>query len=282
MGRLVRDIRRKIVDDAVLEQAFAVALARIEKLLYQRPGDDDRLYALHTPEVECIGKGKARTRYEFGIKTSIAVTNACANAGQFIVGAMTRPGNPYDGHTLDAQLSQTERITGVKVLRAYVDRGYREHGVDPQRTEVYVAHTRGIVSPTIKRELRRRNAIEPVIGHLKSDGLLERNHLKGPEGDATNAILAAAGHNLRLLIAWWSVFARCHLPSIGLAATGTSRGDGARVSLKLKIIHHADECRAAVTFPITRAILISRRHAGLSFRADQTILNGKTSPTRHL
>lgn len=106
------------------------------------------------------------------------------------------------GHTLEGQIKQTERITGVTVRRAYVDCGYRGHGVDPRRAEVRLAHTGGIVSPTIRRELRRRNAIEPVFGHLKSDGLLERNHLKGAEGDAVNAILVAAGYNLRLLIAW--------------------------------------------------------------------------------
>ena len=206
LGRLARDIARRIAGNDMLEQIFAVALSRIARLLGQKPGDKnlkgDRLYALHAPEVECIGKGKARTRYEFGVKTSIAVTNARAGAGQFVVGAMALPGNPYDGHSLTNQISQTERITGVRVNRAYVDRGYRGHGVEPDRTEVYISHTRGIVSPTIRSELRRRNAIEPVIGHLKSDGLLERNHLKGPEGDAINAILVAAGHNLRLIIAW--------------------------------------------------------------------------------
>lgn len=115
---------------------------------------------------------------------------------------MSLPGNPFDGHTLEAQIDQTERITGVRVQRAYVDRGYRGHGVDAERAEVYISGTRGIVSPTIKRELKRRSSIEPVIGHLKSDGLLERNRLKGAKGDAINAILVAAGHNLRLLIAW--------------------------------------------------------------------------------
>ena len=85
--------------------------------------------------------------------------------------------------------------------RAYVDRGYRGHKLDGP-PQVFVSHTRGIVSPTIRRELRRRNAIEPVIGHLKSDGLVERNRLLGAHGDAINAILAAAGHNLRLLVAW--------------------------------------------------------------------------------
>ena len=111
------------------------------------------------------------------------------------------PGSPYDGHTLTGQITQVERLTGVVVERAYVDRGYRGHR-HQGKAQVYIAHSRGIASPTIKRELRRRNAIEPIIGHTKSDGLLERNHLAGATGDAINAILVAAGHNMRLLIAW--------------------------------------------------------------------------------
>jgi IS5 family transposase len=117
------------------------------------------------------------------------------------------PGNPFDGHTLTGQIAQVERITGVTVRRADVDRGYRGHG-HKGAAEVYVSHMRGITSPTIKRELRRRNAIEAVIGHTKADGLLERNHLKGAAGDAINAILVAAGHNMRLLLAWFAAFLR--------------------------------------------------------------------------
>lgn len=150
---------------------------------------------------EHVEGGKARTRYEFGVKTSIAVTNARTAGGQFIIGMQALPGSPYDGHTLTGQIDQIERLTGIAVERAYVDRGYRGHR-HGGKAKVYIAHTRGITSPTIKRELRRRNAIEPIIGHTKSDGLLERNHLAGATGDAINAILVAAGHNLRLLIAW--------------------------------------------------------------------------------
>ena len=201
LGRLERDIGRKIAGDAALEAAFATARARIARLLAQRPEDPNKIYALHAPEVECIAKGKARIRYEFGVKLSLAVTNARAEGGQFVLGVRTLPGNPYDGHTLGAQIEQVERLTGHPVKRAYVDRGYRGHQLDGP-TQVFVSHTRGIVSPTIRRELRRRNAIEPVIGHLKSDGLVERNRLLGAHGDAINAILAAAGHNLRLLVAW--------------------------------------------------------------------------------
>jgi len=135
------------------------------------------------------------------------VTNARTAGGQFIVGMQTLPGSPYDGHTLSGQIEQVERLTGVAVERAYVDRGYRGHRHNG-KAKVYIAHTRGIASPTIRRELRRRNAIEPIIGHTKSDGLLERNHLAGAAGDAVNAILVAAGHNMRLLVAWLAALLR--------------------------------------------------------------------------
>jgi IS5 family transposase len=108
---------------------------------------------------------------------------------------------------MTGQIEQVERLTGVSVERAYVDRGYKGHK-HSGTAEVYIAHIRGIASPTIKRELRRRNAIEPIIGHNKSDGLLERNHLAGATGDAINAILVAAGHNLRLLVAWLNALLR--------------------------------------------------------------------------
>jgi transposase, IS5 family len=178
------------------------SLWRWSRLLRQRREDRgrDKLYCLHAPEVECIGKGKAHARFEFGVKVSIATTNAAAPGGQFVLGARALPGNPYDGHTLAEQIAQIERTTGSGIERAYVDRGYRGHDAD--RTRVVLAGQKRGLSPTIRRERRRRNAIEPVIGHMKSDGLLGRNFLLGTEGDAANVILAAAGHNMRLLRAW--------------------------------------------------------------------------------
>ena len=119
--------------------------------------------------------------------------------GEFAHDALTR--DRRIGHTLTGQIEQVERLTGIAVERAYVDRGYRGHK-HSGNAEVYIAHSRGITSPTIKRELKRRNAVEPIIGHTKSDGLLERNHLAGATGGAINALLVAAGHNLRLLVAW--------------------------------------------------------------------------------
>ena len=211
LGRLTRDVGRKIEalgeDGADIAKAFAETLELAEKVRTQQAKDKNKVYALHAPEVECIAKGKARTRYEFGVKTTIAVTNARARGGQFILGMHALPGNPFDGHTLTGQIAQVERITGIEAARAYVDRGYKGHG-HKGRADVYISHTRGITSPTIKRELRRRNAIEPIIGHTKADGLIERNHLKGAAGDTINAILVAAGHNLRLLIAWFAALLR--------------------------------------------------------------------------
>ena len=203
LGRLARDITRKITDAADAVRAdFATPLERIAQLLRQRRDDRgrDKIHALHAPEVECIGKGKARTRFEFGCKVSLATTNRTAPGGQFVIGARSLPGNPFDGHTLAAQIAQAERTTGVPVERAYVDRGYRGHDADKQR--VFVSGQKRGVTPTIRREIRRRAGIEPVIGHLKSDGHLGRNFLAGASGDAINLVLAAAGHNLRLLRAW--------------------------------------------------------------------------------
>lgn len=197
LGRLFRGIGRKTAGDAETKAILAGPLGLIARLLRQRRDDRgrDKLYSLHAPGVECIGKGKAQ--YEFGCKVSLATTNAVAPGGQFVLGARALPGNPYDGHTLAAQITQTERVTGVGIERAYVDRGHRGHDAD--RTRVFVSGQKRGVTPTIRRERRRRNAIEPVIGHLKSDGLLGRNFPLGAEGDAANLILAAAGHNMRLL-----------------------------------------------------------------------------------
>jgi IS5 family transposase len=128
-GRLVRDIERKIEGQPDLQHACEPRLARVRRFLAQKPDDKNKIYALHAPEVECIAKGKARTRYELGVKVSIAVANARADGGQFVLGIQALPWLPYDSHTLKDQIAQVERLTGVRVTRAYVDKGYRGHGL---------------------------------------------------------------------------------------------------------------------------------------------------------
>src|SRR5438094_644154 len=165
------------------------------------PTDGWKLYSFHAPEVECIGKGKASAPYEFGVKASVVTTNARAPGGQFVLHARALPGNPYDGHTLGAVIEATERLTGRAIERAYVDKGYRGHHTPNPRRVFMSGQKRGVFG-RIKRELRRRSAIEAVIGHMKAEGHLGRCYLKGRAGDAANVILSAVGYNLRLVLAW--------------------------------------------------------------------------------
>src|SRR5436309_847296 len=132
---------------------------------------------------------------------SIVTTNARAPGGQFVLHAKALPGNPGDGHTLGAVIEATERLTGCEIERAYVDKGYRGHDTANPRRVFISGQKRGVFG-VIKRELRRRSAIEAVIGHMKTDGHLGRCYLKGRAGDAANALLTAVGYNLRLILAW--------------------------------------------------------------------------------
>ena len=214
LGRIIRDIRRKIAGQADIEAAFKAPLARADQIRSQKQRQRGwKLYSFHAPEVECIGKGKASAPYEFGVKVSVVTTNRRAPGGQFVLHAAALPGNPYDGHTLAAVIAATERLTGRTIERAYVDKGYRGHDTENPRRVFISGQKRGVHS-VIKRELRRRSAIEPVIGHMKADGHLGRCHLKGRAGDAANAVLTATGYNLRLVLTWLRRLLRLILKSL--------------------------------------------------------------------
>ncbi len=195
LGRVYRDVGRKIAGDDEQEARFARLLGLVERLLAQQPKDKNKLYSLHAPEVVCIAKGKAHKRYEFGCKVGIAATN---REGLFLA-AKAFEDNPYDGHTLQATIDQAEAMSGVAVARAYADKGYKGHDYEGSARVMLSGRKRGL-TPTMKRELKRRSAIEPMIGHAKNDGRLGRNYLLGHDGDRINALLAAAGHNLRLIL----------------------------------------------------------------------------------
>jgi len=202
LGRIIRDIRRKIAGKADLEATFEWPLMKANQIRSQQQRQRGwKLYSFHALEVECIGKCKASAPYEFGVKASIVTTNARAPGGQFVLHASALPGNPYDGHTLGTVIAATERLTGCAIERAYVDKGYRGHDTANPRRVFISGQKRGVLG-VIKRELRRRSAIEAVIGHMKIDGHLGRCFLKGRKGDAINVILTAVGHNLRLVLAW--------------------------------------------------------------------------------
>jgi transposase, IS5 family len=214
LGRLIRDIGRKIAGHQDIEAAFAVPLARASQIRGQQQRQRGfKLYSFHAPETECIGKGKASAPYEFGVKVSIVTTNARAPGGQFVLHAKALPGNPYDGHTLREVIEDTQKLTGCEIERGYVDKGYRGHDTENPRRVFISGQKRGVFG-VIKRELRRRSAIEPVIGHLKAEGHLGRCYLKGRAGDAANAILSAVGYNFRRILAWLRALLRLFLIAI--------------------------------------------------------------------
>jgi len=195
LGRVIRDIRRKCPRPA---PALKSLLERSERVLRQQRRDSPKLYSVHAPEVECIAKGKAHKPYEFGCKVAVVTTSK----SNWVVGISAVHENPYDGATLAPALKQVERTTAVRPEEAFVDRGFKGAAHHPTDVAVYVSGRKRLTR-TLKALLRRRSAIEPVIGHLKQEHGLERNHLLGQEGDRINALLTGCGFNLRKL---WRFF----------------------------------------------------------------------------
>ena len=195
-GRVQREIERQFA--GLPESARSGArdlLERTARILTQRKKDKNKLYALHAPEVECIAKGKARAPYEFGVKVSIATT---LTEG-LVVAMRSRSGNPYDGHTWAETLEQVSILTDTKPTTAVVDKGYK--GVEVDGVRILRSGQKRGITKTLKAMIKRRSAIEPAIGHMKMDGRLNRNPLKGTLGDALHAVMCGAGHNMRMIMA---------------------------------------------------------------------------------
>jgi len=208
LGRIIRDINRQIDGDAALEARFAPLLELAVKVRHQDHRQrGPKVYSLHAPEVECIGKGKARAPYEFGCKVSVATPATQPKGGQFALHAKALHGNPFDGHTLGPVVADMESLTGIEARRIHVDKGYRGHN-HPNKFKVWISGQVRRVTKTIRREMKRRAAVEPVIGHVKIDHRMDRNYLKGRNGDRSNAVLAAAGYNFSLLLRWLRLLLR--------------------------------------------------------------------------
>jgi len=248
VGRLQREIERKAsAIGAAVKEALGQTLdkaRRINAQSGQRKSIDakPKLYAWHAPEVDCISKGKARTPYEFGVKVGIASTLK----HNLIVGARAFHGNPYDGHTLAEQLEQATILmqdSAVKPATAFVDLGYR--GVDADLPGVRIVH-RGKSKRISEQEtklLKRRQAIEPIIGHLKSDNRMDRCHLKGEIGDRLHAVLCAAGYNIRWLLRMIARKGVTFLRSAFLCLQPASvRGRSWLASVMARLIRAAKSC----------------------------------------
>jgi transposase, IS5 family len=225
LGRVIRDIGRNIAGNEALEAIFDKPLSLARRVRDQERGQrGPKVYSLHAPEVECIAKGKAHKPYEFGVKVSVATTVKHSRGGQFVTHAAALPGNPYDGHTLATVIPAIEALVGNTIERVIADAGYRGHNAPPEyQFKVFTAGQKRRVTEQIKREFRRRAAIEPVIGHLKAEHRMGRCHLAHRSGDAINAVLAAVGYNFRLLLRWLEVLLRVIFSAlIGLARPQTA------------------------------------------------------------
>ena len=182
----------------ILLEQLKRLLSLSEKLIAQNkntPGKD-KIYSVHEPQVECIAKGKVHTRYEFGTKAGFV----SASKSNWILGAMALPGNPYDGKTLNEVLTQAETISGVKLKHAYCDLGYRGHDYEGDCDIQVVNRFRKRKNRSLLGWWKRRSAIEPIIGHVKSDHYMKRNMLQGELGDKLNVMFAAIGFNLKKLM----------------------------------------------------------------------------------
>lgn len=192
LQRIVRELYRKLQDQE-LKTVFKEELEKAERLLAQQKNSKNKLYSIHEPEVECVCKGKSHKKYEFGCKAALVVTHKEG----LVLSASAEHGVPYDGHTLSSALEKAERISGVKIEKAFVDKGYKGHGVTDK--QIIISGQKKGMTKHLKKQLKRRQAIEPHIGHMKSEGKLNRNYLAGKIGDQLNAILVGIGHNLRML-----------------------------------------------------------------------------------
>ncbi len=195
LGRLQRDVERKLEHREEIKRQFAEILEQTKQLLLQTKTSKNKLYSLHAPETECIAKGKINKHYEFGVKVSVVATQK----NNFIVGTQVLGGNPYDGHTLEGALNEVEKINKIRPHHVFADNVYKSHS--ETQSEVHIARKKSTYQTRwLKKLMRGRNAIEAIFSHAKRDGQLKKNYLKGSRGDKLNALLSAVGCNLRLIM----------------------------------------------------------------------------------
>ncbi len=196
LGRVVRDVERAVAGaNTAIQTQFSALLSLSKRIINQTKKSKDKVYSLHEPAVYCVSKGKSGRPYEYGCKVQITLTH---QQGLILSTGALHP-NAYDGHTLQQSLLQAEQLSGTKIERVFVDKGYKGHKIPDRECEVFISGQKRGITPALKKELKRRSAIEPHIGHMKSEGKLSVNYLKGILGDKFNATLCAIGHNLRLI-----------------------------------------------------------------------------------
>jgi hypothetical protein len=154
-------------------------------------------------------------------KAGVSITTSATKpkGGQFVLHAKALHGNPFDGHTLGPVVTELERLTGVETRRIHFDTGYRGHN-HKEKFRVWISGQVRRVTAPIRREMKRRAAVEPVIGHTKAEHRMGRNYLKGRDGDRINAVLAGAGYNFGLILRWLARLLRALIRALIVAPPG--------------------------------------------------------------
>jgi IS5 family transposase len=197
-GRQTRDIERQF--NPQQRHKYKELFVIINRILIQKRGDKNKIYSIHEPKVSCIAKGKEAKKFEFGNKSGFVLTKT----SKIVVGALAFEGNPYDGHTLEEHLLQTEYLTNKRPKAGIVDRGYKGKknidGTEIILPSVPKKNASQYQKQKARKRFRARAGIEPVIGHLKHDHRMLRNFLKGTNGDMMNTILAGTGFNFKKML----------------------------------------------------------------------------------
>lgn len=200
-GRLVRELQRHLGESSVYQRFFDL----FARVLAQKRNSKSKVYSLHEPDVVCISKGKEHKKFEFGNKVSVVITRKTG----VLLGALGFR-NEFDGHTLQPALEQVEKLTGKAPKTAAVDRGYRGN-IKIGETSILIPKPFNDKKQTqyeqkkLRKAHKQRAAIEPIIGHLKTDHRLGRNFYKGIVGDNINILLAAAAFNFKRMMNKWKV-----------------------------------------------------------------------------
>ena len=198
--RLIRELQRNF--NAEQQEFYKDLMTLYTKVVTQKRNDADKIYSIHKPFTRCIAKGKAHSQYEFGNKVGLITT---ANKGKkIILGIKAFLQTPYDGHTIEPLLEQME-TGGQKLPKELLyDRGGRGKS-EIKGVKISIPSTprkkdTAYQKQTKRKKFRTRAAIEPIIGHLKTDFRLAKNYFMGETGPQINALLAATAWNLKKMM----------------------------------------------------------------------------------
>ncbi len=192
LRRVIRDIQCKCPKP---DESMKAILQRAWQIHDQQRNDKNKIYSVYEDAVFCIAKGKVHKKYEFGNKVSIV----SSSKNNWILSALSFD-NPFDGHTLKDALAHCKKLTGKEPKNAYCDGGYKGHEIKGKTQVHLIGKIPKRATKTMRKWMKRRAAVEPIIGHIKSDHRMNRNFLKGDDGNRNNALLAAAAFNFAKLL----------------------------------------------------------------------------------